>query len=258
MDFMNLDWLAKPETWIGLLTLTALEIVLGVDNIIFIAIISGKLPPEEQQRGRKLGLILALIPRILFLLMLGWILSLQKPILFGRTGQDLVLLVGGLFLIAKSVHEIHEKLESGAEHVTTNAKSNFKAVIIQIIGINFVFSIDSVVTAVGMVKQVEVMVLAVVISTFFMIGFAGPVGHFVEKHPTVKMLALSFLLLIGGNLIMEGCGVHVPKGYAYFAMGFAVFVEVLNLKIARRAKHPVHLLDTPDVDEADLEEKKNV
>lgn len=255
---MHLDWLAKPETWIGLLTLTILEIVLGVDNIVFIAIISGKLPPEEQQRGRKLGLILALIPRVVFLLMLGWILSLQKPILFGRTGQDIVLITGGLFLIAKSVKEIHEKLETEEAHITAKAKSNFKAVILQIVGVNFVFSIDSVVTAVGMVKQVEVMILAVVISTFFMIGFAGPVGNFVEKHPTVKMLALSFLLLIGGNLIMEGCGVHIPKGYSYFAMGFAVFVEMLNLKITRRAKHPVQLLNTPSMEEAGMEEKTDV
>ena len=256
---MSLDWLAKPETWIGLLTLTALEIVLGVDNIIFIAIISGKLPPAEQDRGRKLGLILALIPRILFLLAIGWILSLQKPIFFGRTGQDFVLIAGGLFLIFKSVKEIHEKLEQAEEKQSVaKGHANFQAVIMQIIGINFVFSIDSVVTAIGMVKQVEIMILAVIASTFFMIGFACPVGHFVEKHPTIKMLALSFLLLIGANLIAEGFGVHVPKGYSYFAMGFAVFVEMLNLKMTHRAKHPVHLLNTPEIDEAGLEERKEI
>ncbi len=251
-----MEWLRHPDVWIGLLTLTALEIVLGIDNIIFISIIAGKLPPEQRERGRRVGLVLALVLRIVMLLLLGFILRLQKPILFKLSGQDIILILGGLFLITKSVKEIHHKLESEEEHQEVKtAKAIFSAVVIQIMLMDLVFAIDSIVTAVGMVKQVEIMIMAVILSTGVMLTAGAPVSKFVDKHPTVKMLALSFLLLIGANLIMEGSGYHIPKGYTYFAMGFAVMVEMLNLRLGRTTKTPVQFRNSPTLEEAEGKEE---
>lgn len=226
--------------WIGLLTLTILEIVLGIDNIIFISILSSKLPEEQRKKARQLGLALALITRILLLLSLGWVMSLTNPWLtigsFELNGKSMILLGGGLFLIWKSVHEIHHKLE-GHEESSKNVKvATFANTIVQILILDIVFSLDSVITAVGMVSQIPIMIAAVVIAVGVMLVFAGPVSDFVEKHPTVKMLALAFLILIGVNLISEGVGLHIEKGYTYFAMGFAVAVEMLNLKLAKKGK----------------------
>lgn len=231
---------ADPNLWIGLLTLTILEIVLGIDNIIFISILSSKLPVEQRKKARQLGLALALITRVLLLLSIGWVMSLTKPWLtighLELNGKNLILLGGGLFLIWKSVHEIHHKLE-GHEEGNKNIKAaTFSQVIIQILILDVVFSLDSVITAVGMVSQIPVMITAVIIAVGVMLVFAGPVSDFVEKHPTVKMLALAFLILIGVNLISEGVGLHIEKGYTYFAMGFAVAVEMLNLKLAKKGQ----------------------
>jgi predicted tellurium resistance membrane protein TerC len=248
---------ASPQIWIGLLTLTILEIVLGVDNVIFIAILAGKLPPDQQRKGRQVGLIISVIPRVLMLIGIGAILALEKNALFtlpflqdhethgpvAITGKDLVLLLGGLFLIWKATKEIHEKLEGEDPHVGSAvgaAGATFASVMGQMLLINVVFSIDSVITAVGMVTQVWVMIAAVVLSVAFMFLFAEPVGRFVEKHPTVKMLALSFLILIGASLIVEAVHVHIPKGYTYFAMAFSAAVEMLNLRLRKKGE-PVHL-----------------
>ena len=239
-----MDWLTDPQAWIGLLTLTVLEIVLGIDNVIFISILAGKLPPEQQGRARTIGLALAMITRILLLFSLSLIMQLKNPLfeLFGHgvSGRDLILLAGGLFLIGKSTHEIHGKLEGEGGHGETRVAPTFTSVIIQILLLDIVFSLDSVITAVGMVDQIAVMVTAVVIAVGFMLLFAGPVSAFVDRHPTVKMLALSFLLLIGTTLIADGLGFHIPKGYVYTAMAFSVFVEVLNLKM-RKKTVPVKL-----------------
>jgi predicted tellurium resistance membrane protein TerC len=241
--------LTDPQAWIALVTLTVLEIVLGVDNIIFISILSGKLPPEQRHKARQLGLALALITRIALLLSLSWVLSLKKPLINAGpvhlSGRDLILLGGGLFLLWKSVHEIHNKLE-GEEvgHGSGPAIVSFNSVIIQILILDVVFSLDSVITAVGMAKDVEIMIAAVVIAVAFMLVFAGRISHFVEEHPTIKMLALAFLVLIGVNLIAEGFHQHIEKGYTYFAMAFAVAVEMLNLR-ARSKSPPVQLRDTP-------------
>jgi predicted tellurium resistance membrane protein TerC len=244
-----MEWLSDPQAWIGLLTLTVLEIVLGIDNIIFISILSGKLPAAQQARARQTGLALAMIMRILLLLSLSWIIGLTKPLFtmigFDVTGRAIILIGGGLFLIAKSVHEIHNKLEGEEGHGEVRAVPSFKAVLIQIILLDIVFSLDSVITAVGMVDQIGVMIAAVVIAVGVMMFSAAPISGFVERHPTVKMLALSFLLLIGVNLIGEGLGFHIPKGYTYFAMGFAVMVELLNLKLRKQAKVPVKLHNPP-------------
>ena len=244
-----MEWLTDPQAWIGLLTLTVLEIVLGIDNIIFISILSGKLPVAQQARARQTGLALAMIMRILLLLSLSWIIGLTKPLFsvigFDVTGRAIILIGGGLFLIAKSVHEIHNKLEGEDDHGTVRAAPSFKSVLIQIILLDIVFSLDSVITAVGMVDQIGVMIAAVVIAVGVMMFSAAPIGGFVERHPTIKMLALSFLLLIGVNLIGEGLGFHIPKGYTYFAMGFAVFVELLNLKLRKQAKVPVKFHNPP-------------
>ena len=244
-----MEWLSDPQAWIGLLTLTVLEIVLGIDNIIFISILSGKLPPAQQAKARQIGLGLAMIMRILLLLSLAWIIGLTKPWFtlmgFDVTGRALILIGGGLFLIAKSVHEIHNKLEGEESHGAVRVMPTMKSVLIQIILLDIVFSLDSVITAVGMVDEIGVMIAAVVIAVGVMMFSAGPVSRFVERHPTVKMLALSFLLLIGVNLIGEGMGFHIPKGYTYFAMGFAVFVELLNLKLRKQAKVPVKLHNPP-------------
>jgi predicted tellurium resistance membrane protein TerC len=239
-----LDWMSDPQAWIGLLTLTALEIVLGIDNIVFISILAGKLPGEQQARARRLGLILAMVMRILLLLSLSWLVRLTAPwfTVFGQgvSGRDLVLLVGGLFLVAKSTYEIHDKLEGEEGHASRRVAPSFASVIVQIMLLDMVFSLDSVITAVGMVNQIPVMVAAVVIAVGIMMLFSGPVSDFVHKHPTVKMLALSFLLLIGVMLIVEGFHQHVSKGYIYFAMGFSLFVEMLNLRARKRQPVKLH------------------
>ncbi len=232
---------------IGLLTLTLLEIVLGVDNVIFISILAGKLPAAEQARARTIGLALAMITRILLLLSLSWIISLTGELFsvfgFGVSGRDLILLGGGLFLVGKATFEIHEKLEGEPGHSETRVGPSFTAVIIQILLLDIVFSLDSVITAVGMVDQVPIMIAAVVIAVVIMLFAASTISDFVNRHPTIKMLALAFLILIGVNLLAEGLHQHIPKGYTYFAMAFSVFVEMLNLRLrkASTSAHPVEL-----------------
>jgi predicted tellurium resistance membrane protein TerC len=244
-----MDLLSSPDAWIGLVTLTVLEIVLGIDNVIFLSILAQKLPAEQQGKARQLGLMLALGMRILLLLSLSWVMRLTSPLFtvpgvpkaYGEiSGRDLILLLGGLFLIAKSVREIHEKLEGQEGHVSRRVAPSFAAVLIQIMLLDVVFSLDSVITAVGMVDDIPVMIAAVIIAVLFMLVFAKAVGDFVAKHPTVKILALSFLVLIGVNLVAEGAGQHIPKGYTYFAMAFAFLVEMLNLRV-RGKSEPVHL-----------------
>jgi predicted tellurium resistance membrane protein TerC len=240
-------WLTDPETWIALLTLTALEVVLGIDNVIFISILASKLPKAQQGRARQVGLALAMIMRILLLLSISWIIRLENPLFTlpvlneAISGRDLILLGGGLFLLAKSTREIHEKLEGEEGHESAKVAASFMSVIIQILLLDAVFSLDSVITAVGMANQIGVMVAAVVIAVLIMLFAAAPISDFVNRHPTVKMLALSFLLLIGATLIIEALHVHIPKGYVYFAMGFSVFVEMLNLRLRARAAEPVKL-----------------
>ncbi|HMV82337.1 MAG TPA: TerC family protein [Blastocatellia bacterium] len=240
-----MDWLTDPQAWIALLTLTSLEIVLGIDNIIFISILAGKLPGEQQNKARVLGLLAAMVSRLLLLLSLTWIMRLTAPLfrIFSQeiSGRDLILLVGGLFLIAKATHEIHNKLEGEEGESNTKVKSSFAGVILQIMLIDIVFSLDSVITAVGMVQQVSIMMVAVIVSVGFMLFFSGAISNFVQRHPTVKMLALAFLILIGVNLVAEGLGQHIPKGYTYFAMAFSVLVEMLNLRLRKVSTTPVHL-----------------
>jgi predicted tellurium resistance membrane protein TerC len=250
---MDLSWLANPESWVAFITLVALELVLGVDNIIFISILAAKLPKQEQGRARSIGIGLAVGTRILLLLTLSFIAGLTEPVftlplideanpeLAEISGRDLILFAGGLFLIYKSVIEIHQRLEGEVGHTSKRVAASFTSVIIQIIILDMVFSLDSVITAVGMVNEIPIMVAAVIIAAGIMIVAAGPVSKFVDEHPTIKMLALSFLLLIGFTLAIDALGVHVPKGYIYFAMGFAVFVEVLNLRIRGREARPVQL-----------------
>jgi len=239
-----MEWITQPQAWIALVTLTALEVVLGIDNIVFISILAGKLPRQQQVRARRLGLSLALIMRILLLLSLAWIVRLTAPLftVLGNeiSGRDLILLGGGLFLLAKSTSEIHEKLEGAEGAATARVGATMGAVLVQIMLLDVVFSLDSVITAVGMVREIPIMVTAVIVAVGFMMVFAGPLGDFVERHPTVKMLALSFLLLIGVTLVADGLGTHISKGYIYFAMGFSVFVEMLNLRLRAKAP-PVHL-----------------
>ena len=239
-----MEWITQPESLIALLTLTVLEIVLGIDNIIFISILSGKLPKEQQSKARLTGLALAMITRILLLFSIVWIMKLTLPLFtaLGQeiSGRDLILIGGGLFLIAKSTFEIHDKLEGEEGHRSAKVAKSFSSVITQIILLDIVFSLDSVITAVGMASNIMIMVLAVVIAVGVMMVSAKGISNFVEKHPTVKMLALAFLLLIGVSLIAEGLGQHIPKGYIYFAMAFSVFVEMLNLKMKSKAK-PVEL-----------------
>jgi predicted tellurium resistance membrane protein TerC len=237
-----MEWLAEPSVWVGFLSLTVLEIVLGIDNIVFISILSSRLPPEQQARARTIGLSLAMVTRILLLLTLAWIMRLSTP-LFSALGQeisgrDLILIAGGLFLVAKSTREIHHKLE-GEDRARTGVYPSFRAVILQILLLDVVFSLDSVITAVGMVDQVPVMIAAIVVAVTVMLVSAGTIAGFVDRHPTVKMLALSFLLLIGVTLIAEGFQQHISKGYIYFAMGFSIFVEFLNLRFQRGARAPV-------------------
>ncbi len=242
-----MEWFSDPQAWIGLLTLTVLEIVLGIDNVIFISILADKLPAGKQKRARQTGLALAMVMRILLLLSLSWIVGLTKPFFvlagFDVTGRALILLGGGLFLIAKSTREIHYKLEGDGDDGPIRSAPSLKSVLTQIILLDVVFSLDSVITAVGMVDEIGVMIVAVTLAVGVMMMFAGAIGGFVERHPTIKMLALSFLLLIGVNLIGEGLGFHIPKGYTYFAMAFSVFVELLNLKL-RKKSAPVKLHNT--------------
>ena len=239
-----LGWTTSAEGWIALATLTILEIVLGIDNIVFISILAGKLRSEDRARARKIGLSLAMFIRIALLWSITWVMRLTTPwfVVFGTeiSGRDMILLVGGLFLIAKSTHEIHDKLEGEEGHGSAKAAVSFVGIIIQILLLDIVFSLDSVITAVGMADDLAVMVLAVVIAVGVMLLSAGAISDFVDRHPTVKMLALSFLLLIGVSLIGEGLDQHIPKGYIYFAMGFSIFVEMINLRVRARAK-PVHL-----------------
>jgi len=238
-----MEFLTDPQIWIALITLTALEIVLGIDNIVFISILAGKLPTDQQARARTVGLALAMITRILLLLSIAWIIRLTAPLfsVLGQdiSGRDLILIIGGLFLLTKSTHEIHQKLEGEEGHSSKRVAASFSSVIVQILLLDVVFSLDSVITAVGMVDEIAIMIAAVVIAVGFMLVFAGAISRFVEAHPTVKMLALSFLILIGVNLIAEGIGQHIPKGYIYFAMAFSVGVEMLNLRLRARAATPV-------------------
>jgi len=238
-----MDWITQPEIWIAFLTLVALELVLGVDNVIFISILAGKLPQEQQGRARTTGILLAVITRILLLLSLKWIVGLTGALFsisgFEVSGRDLVLFAGGLFLLWKSVHEIHQKLEGEEGSSSAKVRAAFWSVIVQILLLDVVFSLDSVITAVGMVDEIAIMIAAVVISAIVMVFPSGPLSHFVEAHPTIKMLALSFLLLIGFTLIVEALHQHIPKGYIYFAMGFAVFVELLNLRLRKTEQKPV-------------------
>ena len=229
-----MDWFSDPQIWIGLLTLTALEIVLGIDNIVFISILSGRLPSHSQTKARLWGLALAMIMRVLLLLSLSWVIGLTKPLFsianFDISGRAVILVGGGLFLIAKSTREIHHRLEDD-DNAQTATVLSFSGVLVQIVVLDIVFSLDSVITAVGMVDEIGVMIAAVMIAVAAMMIFAGRISRFIERYPTLKMLALSFLLLIGVNLIGEGMGFHIPKGYTYFAMAFSVFVEMLNLKM---------------------------
>lgn len=238
-------WVAEPEAWIALATLTLLEIVLGVDNIIFISILVGRLPAGQRDRARTIGLALAMVSRILLLLSITWVMRLTTPLftVLGTeiSGRDLILIVGGLFLIGKSTHEIHSSLEGHEEGRQAAARASYIGVLAQIMVIDIVFSLDSVITAVGMAKHVAVMMIAVVIAVGVMMFSARALGNFVDRHPTVKMLALSFLILIGVSLFGEGLELHIPKGYIYFAMAFSVVVEMINLKVRAKAVEPVHL-----------------
>ncbi|HJS28918.1 MAG TPA: TerC family protein [Anaerolineales bacterium] len=240
-----MEWLTDPQIWISLITLTALEIVLGIDNIIFISILASRLPTSQQEKARRVGLALAMITRILLLLSLAWLTRLETTLfgLFGHdfTWRDVILIGGGLFLLAKSTFEIHEKLEGEEGRVTEKVGPSFTSVIIQIIILDIIFSLDSVITAVGMANLVGVMIAAVVIAVGIMMVAAGPISDFVNRRPTVKMLALSFLLLVGVSLVAEGAGFHIPKGYIYFAIAFSVFVEVLNLRLRPPVEEPVKL-----------------
>jgi predicted tellurium resistance membrane protein TerC len=243
-----MDWLASPEIWIALVTLTALEVVLGIDNIIFISILASKLPSAQQSNARRIGLGVAMITRILLLFSLSWVIQLTAPLFTVLrqeiSGRDLILIVGGLFLLGKATYEIHERLEGEETHGTARVYASFGGVIIQIMLLDIVFSLDSVITAVGMVDELAVMIAAVMIAVGIMMLSADGISSFVERHPTVKMLALSFLLLIGMSLVAEGFDHHIPKGYIYFAMGFSVFVEMLNLRARARKEAPaapIHL-----------------
>ncbi len=240
-----MEWLFDPQPWIALATLTLLEIVLGIDNIIFISILAGKLPRHQQQKARQIGLALAMLSRIGLLFTLSWFMHLTKPLFSVLTIEisfrDIVLIGGGLFLIGKSTLEIHEKLEGVEGASSVSVRATFPGVIVQIALLDIVFSLDSVITAVGLVDELAIMVIAIVIAVLFMMIFSKMVGEFVDCHPTIKMLALSFLLLIGLALIAEGFDIHIPKGYIYFAMAFSIFVEMLNLKLRAQKGEPLQL-----------------
>jgi predicted tellurium resistance membrane protein TerC len=245
-----MDWLTQPQTWIGLGTLTVLEVVLGIDNVIFISILADKLPREQRDKARLLGLGLAMLMRIALLFTLAWIIRLTEPLfsVLGQeiSGRDLILITGGLFLIAKSTHEIHQKLEGEEGGSERRVSASFRSIIIQIMLLDIVFSLDSVITAVGMVDQVGIMIAAVVIAVGFMMLFSGTISRFVDTHPTIKVLALSFLLLIGVVLVADGFGQHISKGYIYFAMAFAVFVELINLRVRKSSPVRLHEAYTKD------------
>jgi predicted tellurium resistance membrane protein TerC len=240
-----MEWLSDPQAWVGFLTLTVLEIVLGIDNVVFISILAGKLPPADREKARRTGLALAMITRILLLLSLSWIIRLTAPLFTvvhqEISGRDLVLIVGGLFLLFKSTHEIHASLEGEPGEKSKRVAPSFASVIVQILLLDIVFSLDSVITAVGMVDELAVMIAAVIVAVGFMLGFSGSISRFVHDHPTVKMLALSFLMLIGFTLIGEGFDQHIPKGYVYFAMGFSVVVEMLNLRARKKRAAAIEL-----------------
>jgi predicted tellurium resistance membrane protein TerC len=243
MEIFHIDY-ASPQVWIALVTLTLLEVVLGIDNVVFISILAGKLPAEQRDKARRLGLSLALITRILLLLGISWVAGLTRPLfeIFHHpvSGRDLILLIGGLFLIAKSTHEIHHKLEGEEGSASRRVAPSFSSVIVQILLLDIVFSLDSVITAVGMVDEVLIMIAAVIIALGFMLAFSGYISNFVERHPTFKMLALSFLILIGVALVAEGFHQKIPKGYIYFSMAFSAGVELLNMKLRKR-NEPVQL-----------------
>jgi predicted tellurium resistance membrane protein TerC len=247
-----MEWLSDPNAWIGLLTLTALEIVLGIDNIIFISILASRLPAKEQPKARRLGLMGAFVTRVLLLLSIAWVVKLTAPLFslgsIPISGRSLILLIGGLFLIGKATFEIHSKLE-GDEHGANGSKGKAKlmSVIVQIMIIDVVFSLDSVITAVGMVEQVSIMIAANVVALGIMLLAATPISDYVERHPTIKMLALSFLVLIGTNLVAEGLGAHIAKGYTYFAMGFSVAVEMLNIRMRAKSKPVALRSNVPEV-----------
>lgn len=240
-----MEWLSNPQAWIALITLTALEIVLGIDNIIFITILVGKLPQKQRNKTRILGLGLAMITRIILLLSITWVMKLTSPLFRvfsqGMSGRDIILIIGGLFLLWKSTREIHDSLEGEETAITTKIAVSFIGVLTQIALLDIIFSLDSVITAVGLVKEVSVMILAIVIAIIVMMFSSGAIGDFVEKHPTIKILALSFLVMIGVTLIAEGFEFHIPRGYIYFAMAFSVTVEMLNIKMRKRSVHPVKL-----------------
>ena len=240
-----MEWITSPEAWIALGTLTILEVVLGIDNIVFITVLSDRLPRDLQKRSRRVGLALAMGTRILLLFFLAWILGLVEPLfsVFGHlfSGRDLILAGGGLFLLWKATHEIHNNLEGEEERARERPATTFGAVLVQIALLDIVFSLDSVITAVGMADDLPVMVIAIVLAVGVMMVSADAVGRFVGRHPTVKMLALSFLLLIGMSLVADGMGLHIPKGYIYFAMGFSIFVEILNLRIRERRRATMKL-----------------
>jgi predicted tellurium resistance membrane protein TerC len=240
-----MEWITQPQAWVALATLTALEIVLGIDNIVFISVLVGRLPSGQRNKARTLGLALAMVTRILLLLTLTWIMTLTAPIFSvfrnAVSGRDIILLAGGLFLLAKSTHEIHASLEGKPATAKSKVARNFVSVLIQIAILDIVFSLDSVITAVGLAEHLPVMILAIVIAVGVMMLSARVIGNFVDTHPTIKMLALSFLLLVGFSLMGEGLDLHIPKGYIYFAMAFSLGVEILNLKIRERAAKPVRL-----------------
>jgi predicted tellurium resistance membrane protein TerC len=240
-----MEWISDPGAWAALVTLTALEIVLGVDNIIFIAILAGRLPVDRQAKARRLGILVALASRLALLLSITWIMRLTTPLftVLGNeiTGRDLILLIGGLFLIGKAVHELHAGLEGEDEEVGGRGAPTLAGILTQILLIDIVFSIDSVITAVGMADELAIMVIAMVLAVAFMLFAAGPLANFVDRHPTVKVLALAFLVVIGINLVAEGMGQHIPKGYTYFAMAFSVAVEMLNIRVRKRASRAVRL-----------------
>jgi predicted tellurium resistance membrane protein TerC len=240
-----MEWITQPQAWVALATLTALEVVLGIDNIVFISVLVGRLPKEHRNKARTIGLALAMVTRILLLLTLTWIMTLTTPVFTVLkneiSGRDIILLAGGLFLLAKSTHEIHQSLEGQQESAKKKLAGSFLSILIQIALLDIIFSLDSVITAVGMADHIPVMVLAIVIAVGIMMLSARVIGNFVDGHPTIKMLALAFLLLVGFSLMGEGLNLHIPKGYIYFAMAFSLGVEILNLRARDRAKKPVRL-----------------
>lgn len=235
------EWIASPEAWVALATLTALEIVLGIDNIIFISILVARLPDEQRDRARRLGIMLAMLTRLALLFSISWVMGLTDPwfTVFGQeiSGRDIILIVGGLFLLAKSTHEIHNSIEGVEEEQAASAKANgFMMVLIQIAILDIVFSLDSVITAVGLVDHVSIMAIAIIIAVGIMLLASKSIGEFVDEHPTIKILALSFLIVVGLTLLLEGLDVHVPKGYIYFAMLFSLSVEALNIRMRKRSE----------------------